>query len=254
MAHGLCALPADTCSNNLGAFDVFTRDALVVSHMDIIQIRAGAKRNGFSLCLFGIIGLLLSALWLAWLPEWLKLAGIFLTSASLVTILIGWLKVREPVFSFELSRQHLKYLHRFGHWQLEWGNIQRVGIPRVRRGLEHQDMELIGIRLKDYEPLLACISPRLASNILMQQRPLLLQDEDCKTGQCYSETLLEKDSYKGNSGKEYRGIVAMFANRMTRIREVLGYDLFVFASEFDRSQEEFVALLNACQQQSLKDG
>ncbi|GGO65466.1 hypothetical protein GCM10010982_07340 [Bowmanella pacifica] len=247
----MCKVSADTCRVDLGSAYVLIVDVVVALVMEIIQIRAGAKRNGFSLCLFGIAGLFLSALWLMWLPDWLKLAGIFLTSASLVTILIGWLKVREPVFSFELTRKELKYLHRFGSWRLEWSNIQRVGIPRVRRGLTHQDMELVGIRLKDYEPLLAVISPRLASNILMQQRPLLLQGEDCQTGQCYSETLLEKDRFKGASGKEYRGIVAMFANRMIRIREVLGYDLFVFASELDRSQEEFVALLNACQQQAV---
>ncbi|WP_343841474.1 DUF2982 domain-containing protein [Bowmanella denitrificans] len=215
---------------------------------EVIHIRAGAKRNGFSLCLFGLLGLLLSALWLSFLPDWLKLAGIFLTSASLVTILVGWLKVREPVHSFELSRTSLKYLHRFGSWQIEWHNIQRVGVPRVRRGLEHQNMELVGIRIKDYEPLLNNLSPRLASNILMQQRPLLLQGEDCPSGQCYSETLLENDRYRAPGGREYTGILAMFAHRMTRIREVLGYDLFVYGSELDRSESDFVALLKACQE------
>ncbi|MBN7823862.1 DUF2982 domain-containing protein [Bowmanella dokdonensis] len=220
---------------------------------DLIQIRAGAKRNGFSLCFFGIIGLLLSSAWLAWMPEWLRLAGIFLVSASLVTILIGWFKVREPVFSLELTRRQLLYRHRYGSWQLGWDNIQRIDIPRVQSGLDHIEMELVGIRIKDYGPLLDSISVRLASNILMQQRPLLLQAsrDNCQTGQCYSESLIEEDRFRLGD-RIYTGIRAMLANRMQKMRATLGYDLYIYASELDRPESEFINLLRACQQQAVQ--
>jgi hypothetical protein len=222
---------------------------------DIIRIRADVKRNGFTLCLAGTVALFLSALWLAWMPELLKLAGIFLTSASLVAILIGWLKIREPAYSFELTPEKFRYLHRFGGYSLDWSNIQRVDIPRLHTGLSHEPLELVGIRLKRYEPLLESISPRLASNILMQQRPLLLQAQrqNCVGGGCYSDSLIEDDHFRSAEGKEYRGMLAMLANRMGRMREAFGYDLYLYSSELDRNERDFVALLKACQQQALQN-
>lgn len=216
---------------------------------DTIYIRAQTKRNGFTTMLLGLTGVVLSAAWLAWLPPVMKLAGIFLVSASLVVILIGWFKVREPAYSLSLSREKLQYQHRKGQWQVAWQNIQRVDIPRVRQGLEQQELAMVGIRLKHYEPVLDSISPRLASNILMQQRALLLQ-EACQSGQCYSENLLEETRYKSQNGKQYSGIQAMFANRMQRTRDMLGYDLFIDVSELDRPAPEFVQLLRACLQQA----
>ncbi|WP_088329711.1 DUF2982 domain-containing protein [Lacimicrobium sp. SS2-24] len=221
---------------------------------DIIRIRAGVKRNGFTLCLAGMVALFLSAMWLVWMPEILKLAGIFLTSASLVTILIGWLKIREPAYSFELTPDKFTYLHRFGSYSLDWNNIQRVDIPRLHTGLSHEPLELVGIRLKHYAPLLDNISPRLASNILMQQRPLLLQAQrqQCVGGGCYSDSLIEDDSFKSPEGKVYRGMIAMLAHRMQRMREAFGYDLYLYASELDREEREFVELLKSCQQKALE--
>jgi hypothetical protein len=43
----------------------------------------------------------------------------------------------------------------------------------------------------------------------------------------------------------------MFANRMTKLRARLGYDIFVAASELDRPEQEFVELLRQCQQRVL---
>ena len=97
-------------------------------------------------------------------------------------------------------------------------------------------------------------SARLASNILMQQRPLLLQAQrqNCVGGGCYSDSLIENDHFRSADGKEYRGMLAMLANRMGRMREAFGYDLYLYSSELDRTEQDFVALLKACQQQALQ--
>lgn len=255
VVYPVCALPQTACRHALGAIDDDIAMGAGLVELDSIQIKANAKRNGFTLCLVGMGGVLLSALWLTFLPDVMQLAGFFLTCVSIVAILIGWFKVREPVYSFSLQRDRLSYVNRFGGWQLDWGNIQRVDVPRILQGLEQKPLELVGIRVKHYEPLLDCISPRLASNILMQQRALLLQadSEQCQTGRCYSANLLEQDRYKSASGKLYTGMKAMFAHRMARMREVLGYDLFVYQSELDRPAEDFVRLLRDCQQQTVKD-
>jgi hypothetical protein len=94
----------------------------------------------------------------------------------------------------------------------------------------------------------------------MEQRPLLFHEmpssKDCATGSCHStgcpsDDMLEHDYFKDTQGIEYKGIQAMFANRMTKLRARLGYDIFVAGSELDRPEQEFVDLLRQCQQRVL---
>ena len=214
----------------------------------LIQIRAVAKRNVLTSILLGVSGLIVSFGIIAWLPESLYLFGIFLTSASLVALLIAWFKFREPLHSVELSPESICYINRHGRWQLTWDNIQRIDVPRVQKGFDQQDLAVVGIKIKDYGPLLRAISPRLMSNILMEQRPLLLHNPDHKhaNGTSYSEALLERDHYKGSDGAVLKGMQAMMANRMAKLREQLGYDLFIAGAELDRSEQEFVQLLRQC--------
>jgi hypothetical protein len=217
---------------------------------DVIEIRADAKRNGFTTFLFGLAGLVLSLSLAALLPTQFQIGAIFLISASIVAMVIGWFKIREPNYSIQLSKQSIYYQHRHGSWALDWDNVHRVGIPKVHNGLEHKPLAMVGIRLKNYAPLLHSISPRLATNLLMEQRPLLLQNkDDCASGTCYSQSLIESDNFKDKEGKNYKGIVAMLANRMTTLRSQLGYDLFISSGELDRTTEDFVALMNNCIEQ-----
>jgi hypothetical protein len=215
---------------------------------NLIQIRAVAKRNVLTSVLLGLSGLMVSFGVLTWLPEKLYLFGIFLLSASLVALLIAWFKFREPLHSVELSPESICYINRHGKWHLSWDNIQRIDVPRVQKGLEQKDLAVVGIRIKDYAPLLSVISPRLMSNILMEQRPLLLHNPDAKhaSGTGYSEALLEPDHYKASNGIVLKGMQAMMANRMVKLRGQLGYDLFIACAELDRSEEEFVKLLRQC--------
>ncbi len=222
---------------------------------DIIEISSQVKRNVIVSVMVGLVGLCLAGIAFSVLPKSLYLIGIFLTSASLVALLIAWVKFREPQFSFLLSRTFILYKHRHGQWQLDWRNIQRVDVPRVTRGLEHKSLDMVAIKIKDYSVFLEAISPRLMTNILMEQRPLLFHEmpasKGCATGSCHSDDILEHDYFKDSNGIEYKGIQAMFANRMTKLRARLGYDVFVAGSELDRPEKEFVDLLRQCQQRVL---
>jgi len=222
---------------------------------NIIAIRSQAKRNVIVSVLFGLVGLCLASVAFSVLPKSFYLIAIFLTSASLVALLIGWVKYREPQFSFLLSKTSILYKHRHGQWKLDWQNIQRVDVPKVTHGLDHRSLDMVAIKIKDYSVFLAHISPRLMTNTLMEQRPLLFHEKplskDCTTGSCHSDDMLEHDYFKDSSGIEYKGIQAMFANRMTKLRARLGYDVFVDGSTLDRSEQEFVDLLRQCQQQVL---
>ncbi len=216
----------------------------------VINIKANSKRNGLVTVLLGIVGLLLAGLWLAFMPQALFLAGVFLTSAAIVTLLIGWFKLREPEFSMAITPQEVRYFHRLGNWQLSWDNVQRVDCPRIRRGIEHQELEAVGFKLKDYSPFLRGISPRLATHILMEQRPLLLQqDEDnCQTGMCYGNDMFDDKPVTLQNGEQLTGVKAMLANRMSQLRERLGFDVYISTSDLDRSATEFAHLLKQCQQ------
>ncbi|WJG09992.1 DUF2982 domain-containing protein [Aliiglaciecola sp. LCG003] len=217
-----------------------------------IKIRAVAKRNGLSTLIFGLLALMLSILLLALLPKSIYLLGIFALSASIVTMLIGWFKIREPQHSLELTKSHIHYHHRHGKWSVTWDNIQRIDVPKVTTGLDVLPLAMVGIKLRDYEPLLQVISPRLATNLLLEQRALLLQNNQCANGGCYNTDLIENDSYKTANGKVLKGIPAMLANRMSKLRAALGFDLFISMGELDRSSEEFVELLRQCQAQVIK--
>ncbi len=214
----------------------------------VIHIRAAAKRNGITSLVIGVAKIVLAILALTLFPKYLFLASIFLMSAGFVAVLVGWFKLREPEHSLALTPESIRFNHKRGFWQLRWDNIQRMACPRVRHGMEHIELDYIGFRLKQYAPFVHNVSPRLATHLLMEQRALLLQeDSDCATGSCYNQDFLDDDKYHLEDGEVVTGVKAMLANRMARLRNILGYDIFIAASELDRSPSEFVALLQQCQ-------
>ncbi|RDV26721.1 DUF2982 domain-containing protein [Alteromonas aestuariivivens] len=215
-----------------------------------IYIKANSKRNGIATLLVGLAGLTASAIWIASVPQWLVLAGIFLTSASIVAILVGWFKLREPDYSIELSPEAIRYCHRLGNWRIDWSNLQRFDCPRVRQGLDFNELDAIGFKLKDYAPFIQSVSPRLATHLLMEQRPLLLQnrDESCATGTCFGNEFLDDSRYVLENGEVLTGVRAMLANRMAQLRKQLGFDVFLSSVELDRAPGDFVQLLKDCEQ------
>lgn len=215
---------------------------------DEILIRATSKRNGITSIVVGLIALIVATLCLTLAPEWLFLAGVLITSGGIVAILIGWFKLREPEHSIRISHQQIRYHHRLGEWTLDWDNIQRIDCPRVRHGLDHVDLEAIGFRLKDYTPFLNAVSPRLATHILMEQRPLLMQnrDDNCATGACGNFDMFDDKAFTTTDGQVLTGVKAMLANRMTQLRAQLGFDVYLSAVDLDRSVQEFAQLMKSC--------
>lgn len=215
-----------------------------------IYIRAASKSNGITSIVIGLVGLFVSALWFVLLPSWLVLAGIFITSASLIALLIGYFKVREPEFSLEMTPEHIIYRHRLGRWQIDWDNLQRADCPKVRAGLTHVELETVGFKLKDYRNFLHSISPRLATHLLMEQRPLLLQnsEDNCATGSCYEQSMFDDKHFTLSDGTVLTGVKAMLANRMVELRRRLGFDVYIATSDIDRTPTEFAALIAQCQQ------
>ncbi|MEM0911620.1 MAG: DUF2982 domain-containing protein [Pseudomonadota bacterium] len=221
---------------------------------EIIHIKSSSATNGMTTVLIGTGFLLIGGVCLLILPDLFFLVGVLFLSASIIAFVMGFFKLKEPKVSLSISKSQLTYHHRRGKWQIGWDNIQRFDVPRVHRGLDHVDLEMVGIRLRDPDTFLDNISPRLVTYLLMEQRPLVSQAESgqCASGRCYGDDLIEDQKYLRSDGRQLTGVVAMFANRMKRLQQGLGYDIFISANELDRTPVEFVSLLHSCKN-SLED-
>lgn len=221
---------------------------------DAIYIRSSAATNGFTTLLIGAVVALLGTLIIAFLPALFFLVGILFLSGSIIAFVMGFYKLREPKHSLHIGKEAIVYHHRKGTWQIPWSNIQRIDVPRVHKGLEHIDLEMIGFRLRDPERFIANISPRLITHLLMEQRPLVAQiiSNDCDSGQCHGDDIIEDTKYKLADGNMLTGVNAMFAHRMRKLQQGLGYDIYLSVNDVDRSSHEFVNLLRECQQSLLE--
>lgn len=216
---------------------------------DSIFIKAASTHNGFTSLLIGASLILCGAITCIFLPSIFFLPGVFIISGGIVGLIIGWFKLKEPPHSLELTREHIVYHHRRGKWRIAWENIQRIDIPRVTRGIEQIDLEMIGFRLRNPDPMLDEISPRLITHLLMEQRPLTMQNRDpnCASGQCYGNDMIEDEKFMRANGDLVKGILAMFGHRMSKLRNQLGYDIFISTNEIDRDPAKFIQLLSECQ-------
>ena len=219
---------------------------------DSLCIANKGRRNALTVSVLAVLSGILAIAYLRWTDNPAPLVGYFWLIASLCALLIGLVKQFEPEQALRLGAQTLTYVHKYGQWSLPWQAIQRVGQPRVLQGLEHQTLSYVAIRLKDPHSIIGHITPRLANRLMLQQRPLLLlAEQSCPTGQCYSASMLEDDEYRLPDGRRLHGLQAMFAHRQRKLREALGYDLFIETQDLAMPAERVIALLNAQHQLSL---
>lgn len=220
-------------------------------------IRPRTKRNGYLFMVTGIGSLALlmlvhSVYELAW-PAHLTLAG-----ACLVMIALGVGKIIEPETSLEITPTDITYLHFRGRWTLHWDDVQRFDIPKLSRGLEQIETPFLGIRLRQYDQFLSQLSPRLAVHLVYQQRPLMMQAirSEMPPHREYLDYVDVPDVFVSACGNTYRGVIATFATRMSLMREMLGFDLYISQNALDRPLPEFINHLKALQatrQQHLED-
>ena len=153
--------------------------------------------------------------------------------------------VLQRALSFTLSQTHIQHHCTKGGWSIPWNRIRSIGSLSVSHEGWQQKLPWIAIKLTSYEPMLNSISFRLASQLLIEQRALLLigyryaQPPSCKL----EDMLFDDTPYIAESGKIYRGLLAMLANRMTYTRELLGFDVFIDENLLDRSLEDFVGIM-----------
>ena len=221
------------------------------SNSQTLLIKSPNKRNGFTLTFIGIIGVVIGiGLFLA--GSHLFAPGIVCFAFGAIAAVLGISKLLEPEVTVCINAEGLRYFHRRGEVQIGWQNIQRLDQPRVTQGFETITLPYIGIKLKAVGPVLDCISLRLASGLLTEQRPLLMtvsaQDEDLSTleNQMSAEftPFIEDDS-------RYKGVLAMFGHRCRILGNHLGFHLYIATDALDRPAEEFIRLLRSYQHQAM---
>lgn len=227
--------------------------------MKTLHVKPMVRKNGLTLVLLGIIVTIAMIFILFLFGEQPLIPLVSGLLAGLMMIFIGSLKLIEPHFSLSLCHDCLQYHHKYGGWILKWRNIQRIDQPRIHLGWDLVPLPYIGLKIKDYDDFLTLITPRLAVRLLTEQRSVLLQALRSEQPACsggggscafQGEGLLEESHFLSPSGQRYEGVIAMLANRMTRLRELLGYDLLVPDNSLDRDPVEFVRLLHQYQRES----
>lgn len=218
--------------------DPQSRDAAVAStesqvSLEPLIIVPASKRNGITLSLISAL-LFCAALCVFLFAKTLFGLGIVLFALGSVGLILGYAKVSQPPESVRCDSSGFYYFHRRGRYALAWDNIARIDVPRVSQGLDSLDLPFIGIKLKRINPLLDVISPRLATGLLSEQRPLLMtaaaQDEALET----LETQLGAEfTPLVTDGERYRGVLAMFGHRTLILDKHLGYHLFIPADALD---------------------
>ncbi|RLV61527.1 DUF2982 domain-containing protein [Parashewanella curva] len=215
------------------------------------DITPSSKRNGISLTFIGGLGLFSGLLLFA--TSTLFAVALIAFATGAVTLILGIAKLRQPKVSIEFTETGFIYYHVRGQFAVEWDNIQRVDIPSVYKSMEHVQLPYVGIKVKSINQVLDSISPRLATGLLTEQRPLLMTAGAQSGDDTALEIYLNHEFMPLTVNDErYRGVLAMFGRRCLMLSEHLGYHLYIPADSLDRELDDFIKLLRQRQQQHQK--
>jgi len=217
-----------------------------------ILIKPLARHHANFLSLLGGITLLLTLLLCNFFWQQARLPLILMILIAIVIIFIGILKWSEPQHSFILTPKKLHFAHRYGFWQLNWQQISYINKISETFGIEQYQLAYIGIRLNNLSKLACSISPRLASRLLHEQRPLLAF---CLRHQLISaeQSIINFTAYIDDNGNEITGPIAAFLHHSELLKNALGYHLYLPESSLDREINEFITLLKNCKNNSISE-
>ncbi|WP_194435529.1 DUF2982 domain-containing protein [Vibrio fluminensis] len=184
--------------------------------------------------------LVFSLIWFA--NNWQQfIVGILLLIAAYYTLKM---LIKQSTVGYTITATHFQQHFAKGGWVVNWANISKIGICHHHHDGWYQPLPWIGIKLKDYEPYLDSICPRISTELMLGQRALLYLGlkQSGKLTQ-FEDIVLDSRAFLSEKGVHYQGLQAMLANRMHYQRTFYGYDIFISTNDLDRSGEEFVGLM-----------
>ncbi|NAW57565.1 MULTISPECIES: DUF2982 domain-containing protein [unclassified Vibrio] len=191
--------------------------------------------------LVALVAMFGAAYLISYAPGWPQ--AVLSVLAVLALLGFGYLLVKKSTVSYTLTPTHFQQ-HLFkGGWVVKWTNISKIGIVHYDNQGWQQPLPWVGIKIKDYTPYLNAVCPRIATEVLLGQRALLYLGARQRNQETqFEDMVLDSNPYHDQSGQEFSGLLAMLANRMRYQRKYYDYDVFIAASDLDRSAEEFVGL------------
>lgn len=194
------------------------------------------------------IGLAMIALNFAvhfWVLSHLYIANMFIYTFGIAMLLLGYLKQSEPQCRLMIDTLGITFYHRSNKVTIPWSNIQRVGIPSQSRLEGGQAYAYIGFKIKDEELFYDTFPLRLASRLLIEQRPLWLSlaGQGCASGQCVPEDFIDSVEYKLPNNRIYSGLIGMFVHRSEKLNQLLGFHFFVETKGISISSGKLLSLL-----------
>lgn len=219
--------------------------------LPVINIKAQSNHHALFLMLVALILTLSTLVFSQGYWRQFHLVIIFIYLCALVIFITGLAKYLEPKYSLSLSPNGITYQHRYGHWQVDWQQIQRISLIHETFGLTQVQLPYIGIRLKQLSALADHISPRLANRLIHEQKPLLAFAirQDLLP---LEQSLLNFDPFILPSGEILKGPLAAFLHHSTVLHQALGYHLFLPETAIDRELNEFCTLLIQCMKSSAE--
>lgn len=219
--------------------------------MDKLQYRAATAKGGVKTLLGSALALLLWLLLLLLIPTMLhNTAWVLLLICCLLGLFAGYAKLTEPLYVVELDQQGFSYLHHKGRWFIPWQGFAFTSVAE----LAGEELAYIGVKLQDYDPFLQQLQPRLAVNLMVEQRHLLIAalGRNCPTGTCPSDLLIEVGEFR-TASCSYRGAIAMFGRRMELLRQLTGFDLFIPITSIGAEPADFCRKVNQIRLQCLNN-
>jgi len=210
-----------------------------------ISIQSNDRQNADLFIGLGLVIAVLNLLVHSLFLQQMYIVNMFLYGFAIALALLGWLKHGEPRNLLTLTPEGLLYWHRKQRLFIPWQNIQRIDIPYFRDALGYQELDYIGVKVKDLESFYDNFPLRLASKLLVEHRPLLMTvaGRSCKTGQCVPEDFVDAVEYKLDSGKVYKGLIGMFVNRTEVMQKNLGFHFYIPLKSTDLPAHKLLNLL-----------
>ncbi len=219
--------------------------------LPVINIKAQSNHHALFLMLVALIITFSTLIVSQGYWRQFQLVIIFIYLCALVIFITGLAKYLEPQYSLCLSPYGIKYQHRYGHWQVQWQQIQQISLIHETFGLTQVQLPYIGIRLNQISTLAQQISPRLANRLIHEQKPLLAFA--ISQGLLpLEQSLLNFDPFVLPSGEILKGPLAAFLHHSTLLHQALGYHLFLPKTAIVRELNEFCTLLTQCMKSSAE--
>ena len=219
--------------------------------LPVIKIKAQSNHHALFLMLVALIITLATLVFSQGYWRQFHLVIIFIYLSALVIFITGLAKYLEPKYSLCLNPTGIKYQHRYGHWIIDWQQIQRISLINETSGLTRIQLPYIGIRLINLSTLADQISPRLANRLIHEQKPLVAFAVS-QNLLPLEQALLSFDPFILTSGEILTGPLAAFLHHSTALHQALGYHLFIPETAIDRDLNEFCTLLTQCMRSSTE--